>query len=144
MSSGSGAFGVNGGYSQSAGGYYVTTASLMSQFMTYSGGSGSGGATTVGTMALYSASAPAGENFSTLINASGKVLRDMGVRVVSAGRTFRKFQALAPVASTSNGIVGNVAGTVNPGYVTGYLEVGSPYTLGTGSGAVPPAIVKAF
>jgi hypothetical protein len=136
MSSGSGAFGVNGGYSQSAGGYYITTASIQSQFLTYTGGSGSGGATSVGNFGAYYA--PAGENFSTLINASGKLIRDMGVRVVSAGRTFRKFQAVRTDAGLSTGgVVGAGAGTVNPGYITGYIEVGSPYTLGPNGMTVP-------
>jgi hypothetical protein len=138
----SGAFGVNAGYSQSAGGYYVTTGDLTPRFLTYAGSSGSGGAATVGTFAAYSASAPAGENFSTLINVSGRLIRDMGVRVVSAGRTFRKFQVLNSASSTTAGVVGAA-----PGYITGYVEIGSPYALGPGplapGGTVAP-IAKFF
>jgi hypothetical protein len=136
MASGSGAYGVHAGYSQSAGGYYITTGDITANFLKYTGGSGSGGATTVGSFAPYSASAPAGENFSTLINASGKLIRDMGARVVSAGRTFRKFQAVNPTAALSTG---GVVGAANngAGYITGYIEVGSPYALGPNGMTVP-------
>ena len=57
---------------------------------------------------------------STLINASGKVLRDLGKTVVSSLRTFRKVQAV--VSSFSMGVyVGTAVGAYPAGAATGQL-----------------------
>ena len=72
---------------------------------------------------------------STLVNATGKVLRDMGKTVVSSLRTFRKVQAVVSSFSTGVSIgaaVGSTAAISNSGalaqtageeFLTGYIEI---------------------
>jgi hypothetical protein len=120
MSAYSGAFGVNGGYNQSGGAYYITLSSVVGQAKAYSGGSGSGGATTVGAFTTF-ANYGAG-NTSSLIGAN-KVIKDMGKTVVSAARTFRKFQAVAVQSVSTGGVMGPTGTAPDAGYLTFYLEL---------------------
>jgi len=84
---------------------------------------------------------------STLINAPGKVLRDLGKTVVSSLRTFRKVQAVT--SSISNGVsVGAAVGAYPAGaatgqlsgeeFLTGYIEIagGSGYAATANPAAV--------
>jgi hypothetical protein len=120
MATGSGAFGAKAGFNQSGGAYYLVVSSVRDQLLTLSPGSGSGGATTAGSLAAFSYSATV--NQSSLV-AANRVIRDMGKTVVSAGRSFRKFQAVVPQTLSSGGVTGDAASTTNPGYLTAYLEI---------------------
>lgn len=135
--SGSSAAGI--GYNQQSGGYYITLDDITATMLTYTAGTGSGGATTQGSVAAWTWGAD-GYN-SSLVNGSGKLIKDMGKHVFSAGRAFRKFQAVNPAASVSTaGVVGSAASTTNPGYLTFYLEVPKG---GVGpNGATVPKIAK--
>jgi hypothetical protein len=88
---------------------------------------------------------------STLINAQGKMLRDMGKTIVSSLRTFRKVQAVA-VSATNGSSVGAAVGSLGssasgaptqvPGeeFLTGYIEiVGSS---GYSASANPAAVAR--
>lgn len=119
MSSHSGHFQASEGYNQQGGAYYIVISSITAQLQTYTPGSGSGGATTVGSFATFSYGAT---NQSTFLGV-GATIKDMGKTVVSAGRTFRKFQAVAPTSYSTAGVAGAQASTTNPGYLTGYLEI---------------------
>jgi len=135
MAAASGAYGVKAGFNQSGGGYYMVLSTLSkANFSTYTPGTGSGGATTAGTFATYNY-ADGATDTSSLVTGTGNLLKDMGKTVISSGRTFRKFQA---VAAAKDGAFG-VAGT-GSAYVTGYLEVSRE-----GTGEVPlNRIVRTF
>jgi hypothetical protein len=86
---------------------------------------------------------------STLVNAPGKVLRDMGKTIVSSLRTFRKVQAV--VSSATNGVsVGAAVGSFPSGaatgqlvgeeFLTGYIEIVS--SSGLASDANPAAVAR--
>ena len=134
MATGSGAFGAKGGYNQSGGGYlYVISAVTPAQLQVYAGGAGSGGATTVG--AFTTAAADINNTLPGSMSSlffTGRILKDMGRTIVSAGRSFRKIQAVNAGPGTAGdnnssptfGVNGGAAGTVNPGYATFYIETG--------------------
>jgi hypothetical protein len=77
---------------------------------------------------------------SSLAVAGRAFLRDMGVNLVSSGRTFRKVQMLAPYAAnvSTGGVNGAATGSASD-YLTGYIEV--PGGAGNVSGAMPTAAV---
>jgi hypothetical protein len=138
MSAYSGAFGSQGGYNQSGGNYYFTTAAVpVTSIFAYSGQSGSGGATAVGSFAPYSTIAAAGENYSSAFGTT-KLIKDMGKTVVSAGRAFRKFQAVNAASSSTGGVAGQAGTSTQVGYLTAYLEVGAPNGGGQGVTAIAP------
>jgi hypothetical protein len=119
-----------GGFNQSGGGYYLVTTSIpAANILTYSGSSGSGGATTVGYFSTYTALGGGEAGASTFFLAN-RLIKDMGKTVVSAGRAFRKFQAVSSFALSTGGVVG--AATPAPGYLTAYLEVAAPNQGGLG------------
>jgi hypothetical protein len=134
MSSHSGHFQASEGYNQQGGAYYYVISSVVGQFQTYTPGSGSGGATTVGSFADFAYSGTVDQ--STILGANN-VVKDMGKTVVSAGRTFRKFQAVYPQTLSTGGVSGGAASTTNPGYLTGYLEISKD-----GSGVEAARIVR--
>jgi hypothetical protein len=110
------------GFNQSGGAYFIVISSIAGVLKTYTPGSGSGGAATVGSFAAYNDTT--GGNWSTNVGA-GRLIKDMGKTVVSAGRTFRKFQVVVGTnenSSPSFGVSGTVVGTYS--YLTGYLETG--------------------
>ena len=109
------------GFNQSAGAYYLVISSVANQVLTYTPGTGSGGAVTQGS---FAANALAG-NYSTVYGA-GRLIRDMGKTVVSSGRVFRKFQPVVNTASgaSSLGVAGSAASATDAGYFTAYLEMG--------------------
>ncbi len=81
--------------------------------------------------------------------AAGKLLKDMGKTIVSAGRTFRKFAAVGtgnPRYSSSFGVVGGAGASPNGGYATFYLEVGREGNPGSGTAnnGVPAPIARYF
>jgi len=128
MSAASGAFGARAGYNQSGGGYLMIVSSINTQLNAYTPGTGSGGATTQGSFSNVSQ----GDLSLNFINiaplfATGRAVKDMGKSVVSAGRVFRKIQALGgPAAAAARGVTGNAA-TTSPavaGYATYYIETG--------------------
>lgn len=119
MATGSGAFGVKGGFNQSAGAYYLVISSVAEQVLTYTPGTGSGGATTQGSFANMTGVGTAYD--------AGVLIKDMGRTVISSGRTFRKFQAVLntnAAYASSLGVGGVAASGANPGYLTAYLELG--------------------
>ena len=120
MASKSGMFQASSGYAQQGGVYYITLSSIRDQFNTFVPGSGSGGSASVGSFTNFAYSGTFDQ--STIIG-NNKVIRDMGKTVVSAGRTFRKFQAVYNQTASTSGVGGIAATTTNPGYMTGYLEV---------------------
>jgi hypothetical protein len=113
------------GFNQQSGGYYITLGDIRASALTVTEGTGSGGATTAPGVAAFAWTAAnnAGGLNSTLVSSSGQLIRDMGRHVFSAGRAFRKFQAVNPAASLSTGGVSGTTGTGNAGYLTFYLEV---------------------
>jgi len=136
MSSGTNAFGAKAGFNQSGGTYFMTLAALEPSVLNQTdsfihtlatAGSNSGGAWVPPTLAKVSMSSIVGgntNNASTLV-ASGKLLKDMGRTVVSAGRTFRKFAPVIPASTLSSfGVTGSAAASPNSGYASFYLEVG--------------------
>ncbi len=121
MSSHSGHFQASEGYNQQGGAYYLVVSSVVGGFSTYTPGSGSGGATTVGSFGSFAYSGTVDQ--STILG-TGNVIKDMGKTVVSAGRTFRKFQAVYPQTLSTGGVSGvSGATTTAPGFMTGYLEI---------------------
>jgi cystathionine beta-lyase family protein involved in aluminum resistance len=148
MSAGSGAFGTKAGFNQSAGGYLVGTKSavILSSLQVYTPGSGSGGATQVGSFSsmVYTVNAggvngPLQQHCGVLSYAApvapatvglpdkdnGALLKDMGKTIVSTGRVFRKYQVVGPTKFTAStfGVGGAVGSSTQAGYLTGYLEV---------------------
>jgi hypothetical protein len=131
MSSGSGAFGTKAGFNQSAGGYLVgtTAAVILSSLQVYTPGSGSGGATLVGSFSSMVNTVNAGgvDLVAAAVagGTSGTLLKDMGKTVVSTGRVFRKYQVVGPTKFTAStfGVVGAAGSSTQAGYLTGYLEV---------------------
>lgn len=124
-----------GGFNQSGGGYYIVTATLpLVNLLALTPGSGSGGATTAGSFGNYTSTisdTTAISNLSTLFTA-GKLIKDMGKTVVSAGRAFRKFQAVLPASASTGGVVGAAGSATQAGYATPYLEVTAPSAGGSG------------
>ncbi len=106
------------GYNQSGGAYFICISSIRDNLLTLTAGTGSGGATTVGSFAAYND----GTNAASTVSGLGRVIKDMGRTVVSAGRTFRKFQS---VVATDNGSSPSF-GVTGPSttYLTFYLETG--------------------
>ena len=151
MATGSGAFPAKAGFNQSGGGYLMvmnTGTTLTNSLLTYGGASGSGGAYAIAAFAAAGAADLPGGT-STLF-ANGKIVRDMGKTIVSAGRSFRKIQAQNPAVSNvapsaytgSFGIAGLPAGspTANAaGYATFYVELARD-----GQGASPGAQLVRF
>lgn len=137
MSSGTNAFGPRAGFNQSGGAYFIALSGLdgaagavgtyINQLSVAS--SGSGGASVAPSLALVPMSTILGANVtpagaSTIVG-TGKLLKDMGKTVVSAGRTFRKFAPVVQGLSASTfGVVGAAAAAANAGYGSFYLEVG--------------------
>ena len=136
MSAGTNAFGSKAGFNQSGGAYFMTLAALdgaAGVTGTYintltTAGSNSGGAWVGPSLSLVAMSTVLGGSnagsASTLVG-TGKLLKDMGRTVVSAGRTFRKFAPVIPASAASSfGVTGGAAATPNTGYGSFYLEVG--------------------
>lgn len=78
---------------------------------------------------------------STLVNAQGKMLRDMGKTIVSSLRTFRKVQAVSVSATNGSSVgaaVGGVTTHAGEEYLTGYIEIvgSSGYTATASPAAV--------
>ena len=138
MAANSGSFASGIGYNQQSGGYYVTIGDITGQIRSYTPGTGSGGATTAGTVGAFSWGTYGAQ--STLIGEAGKLIKDMGKHVISAGRAFRKFQAVGTTAALSTAGVVGPAGTTDAGYLTFYLELPKG---GVGpNGGVAPLIAK--
>jgi len=133
MAANSSAHPARAGFNQSGGAYFLVVSSIAAQLNSYSGGSGSGGATTVGTFTLATTGASVSSigltgDYSSLVGI-GALVKDLGKTVVSSGRTFRKFQLVQPTATNSS-ITGGVMG-LSPTYASFYLETGRD---GAGSG----------
>jgi hypothetical protein len=151
MASGSSAFPAKAGYNQSGGGYYIVITSLdPAQLNVLTAGTGSGGATTVGTLAAGTTTTVPGGT-STLF-AAGRIVKDMGKTIVSAGRTFRKIQAVLGTDNNSSptfGVTGNPAltySTGDAGYATYYVETGRDGANAQGNAAsgAPAALARYF
>jgi hypothetical protein len=78
---------------------------------------------------------------SAALGVAGRAfLRDMGVNLVSSGRTFRKVQMLtSAAANVSTGGVNGAATGSSSDYLTGYIEL--PGSAGNVSGSIPTARV---
>lgn len=127
-----------GGFNQSGGSYYIVTSQIAgSNILYYTGQAGSGGATTVGTFSNITGSGVGETNAATYSSlfGTGKLIKDMGKTVVSAGRAFRKFQAVLAASSSTGGVTGGASTSTQPGYFTAYLEVAAP-----NAGGVPAAV----
>ena len=145
MSAGANAFGARAGFNQSGGAHFICVSALETLGVAGAapavGGfvnvltaapSGSGGAVVAPTLStvtmsnvLTAANAGQASTMGSLVG-QGKLLKDMGKTVVSAGRTFRKFAPVVSNAGTlsSFGVVGSAASGANAGYGSFYLEVG--------------------
>ena len=90
----------------------------------------------------FSGGTALGSTLSSVLAVAGRAfLRDMGHNLVSANRTFRKVQLLAPnnSAISTGGVTGNATNAVSGDYFTAYIEL--PGTQGNVSGAQPTAPV---
>jgi hypothetical protein len=87
-------------------------------FLTYTPGTGSGGAFVPGSFATFAWGTS--DTLSTNLQA-GQTLKDMGKTVVSSGRVFRKVQLMG--AAANPGVSGG--SVIGPSFGTGYLEVAS-------------------
>lgn len=141
MAANSSAHPARAGFNQSGGAYFVVVSSIAGQLLSYTAGTGSGGATTAGTFASTTTLAllPGVGNQSSLF-AAGKLIKDLGKTVVSSGRTFRKFQ-LVQAATANSSVSAGVAG-VSPTYASFYLETGRDGADGDGAGH--PIIARYF
>lgn len=123
-------------------GFYIPLSSLAGQIKSIStGGTGAGGAFSAPVFSTAAWCVAGGSGFLSTISsiAAGGILRDMGRSVVSAGRTFRKVQLIAPNAATAS--TGGVAGAPSAAvpiedYLTGYIELG----FGVGANPAPVAM----
>ena len=114
------------GFSQSASAYLTIVSDLtFTRFLTYTPGTGSGGAALPGSFAPYNVVSLGNTvNLSTSQLKAGNMLKDMGKTVVSTGRVFRKVQVMA--AAGNPGISGgSVSAGTGDNFLTGYLEVAS-------------------
>ena len=135
MATGSSAFSAKAGYNQNGGGYYIVLSTLA--LLDYTAGTGSGGATTAGSLAAAGAATLPG-GLSTLFGPY-RLVKDMGKTVVSAGRTFRKIGAVLPAndaLGSTFGVAGPAATATNPGYATFYVETGRDGANADGSVAM--------
>lgn len=109
------------GFSQCPSAYLAIVSSLnIANFLTYTPGTGSGGATLPGSFAAY-------DNTGAVLTgqlAAGNMLKDMGKTVISSGRVFRKVQVMARAADPGVG-GGSVPTGTGVNFVAGYLEVAS-------------------
>jgi hypothetical protein len=104
-------------------GYYITIADVRNKIFSYN--------PTAGSQTFSAAVWTSTGTTSSLVQAAGAVLRDMGKTVVSSNRTFRKVQAVTATASTFGvggpAVGGTVAYTpVGEDYLSGYIELGFP------------------
>ena len=77
-------------------------------------------------------------SFTSSLRAGAGLLRDMGVTLVSANRTFRKIQLVVSSNQSTFGVGGAASSSVDDGYFTGYIELGFE-AQGLG-GAAPVAL----
>ena len=75
---------------------------------------------------------------STLVNAPGAVLKDMGKTLVSSGRVFRKVQVVANTAQLTEGVGG--VDTAPTAYITGFIEL--PGQHGSGGYYRPTPVAR--
>ena len=151
MSTGTNAFGPRAGFNQSGGAYFMCVQPLETSVSTIglyinqitTAPTGSGGAPAPPSLTLVSMSSIVGAatNGASSFVQPGKLLKDMGRTVVSAGRVFRKF---APVVSNANtvsslGVVGAAGTATSAGYGSFYLEVGRE-----GAGPATPAPIARY
>jgi hypothetical protein len=142
MAANSCAFGAKAGYNQSGGDYLLVVTTIpIANLNVLTPGTGSGGATTVGSLASATLADLGGNGSISSFFTNGKLLRDMGKTVVSSGRTFRKVQAVVTLAGTATNSsptfgVNGASATNAPGYATFYLE-----TSREGAGA-PAQVVR--
>ena len=110
---------VASGFKQNNSAYLRIVSTIpVANFLTYTTGTGSGGAFLPGSFAT--AAADATFDVSTNLQA-GNSVKDMGKTVISSARVFRKVQLMAPAANP--GVIGgSVAGAR---FAVGYLEVAS-------------------
>ena len=132
------ATGSGEGYAQSGGGYfYVVDANLPPKLQVWGTANlpaGSGGAWTVGSFTPAQNISGALPGQTSSLFSQGRVVRDMGKSLVSAGRTFRKIKGMVPNASgtagvnatgvynTDGGVGAGVVNGVDTGYLTFFVE----------------------
>ena len=112
-------------------GYYINVASLAGKVNAFNGND----AAPQFSCARWASPQNVGA-LSTAVNTAGSlVMRDMGKTVVSAGRAFRKFQAVSLASASTGGVTGGASTSTQPGYFTAYLEVTAP-----NAGGLPAAV----
>ena len=162
MASGANAFPSRGGFNQSGGAHFIclapldrttTSASVATDSFVHAlvnPGTNSGGAFAAPTLSTVTISSIIGPGVTSLANyqqfvSTGRLLKDMGKTVVSAGRTFRKFApVVAGLGVSSFGVAGGPAAGANSGYGAFYLEVGREGLTGTPAGLGPAPIARYF
>lgn len=118
MASGSSAFPAKCGYNQSAGGYFIIldATSFATKSYSYDGTS----------MTALNTSSGVGKEITDALaptdGTAAKLIKDMGKTVVISGRTYRKFQLVAPTNGLASPTFG--VGGAAPAYTSFYLEVG--------------------
>ena len=138
MATNSSAHSAKAGFNQSGGAYFIVIADIAGKLNVYTPGTGSGGATTSGSMAVTTAAtiAPGLAAAGSWVGA-GKLIKDMGKSVVVSNVTYRKFQTVqAPSATNAGGQMG-----ASPTYYSFYLEVGRD---GAATAAGPAVIARYF
>ena len=136
MAANSSAHPSKAGFNQSGGAYFIVITDISAKLNVLTPGTGSGGATTSGSMTVTPAAtiAPGLSSAASWVGA-GKLIKDMGKTVVASGVTYRKFQTVqAPSATNAGGQMG-----ASPTYYSFYLEVGRD-----GAQAVGPAGIARY
>jgi hypothetical protein len=126
------------GYEQSGGGYFYVVDTVLATKLLVWGTSnlpaGSGGAWTVGSFTAAQSVTNALPGQTSSLFSQGRVVRDMGKSLVSAGRTFRKIKGMVPNASgtagvnatsvfnTDGGVGAGVVNGIDQGYLTFFVE----------------------
>lgn len=140
MAANSAAHSAKAGFNQSGGAYFIVIADISAKLNVYTPGTGSGGATTAGSMAVTAATVIApglAAGVAAAAVGAGKLIKDMGKSVVVGGVTYRKFQTVqTPSAANAGGQMGK-----SPDYYSFYLEVGRD---GASTVAGPAGIARYF
>ena len=112
---------VASGFKQNNSAYLRVVSTIpAANFLTYTPGTGSGGAFLPGSFATFAYGSVT--DVSTNLQA-GNSLKDMGRTVISSGRVFRKVQVMK---NTTAALVGAIGGSVfdsTASFGTGYVEV---------------------
>lgn len=140
----SAAHSAKGGFNQSGGAHFIIITALEGKLNVFTPGTGSGGATTAGTMAVTGAATIApglGAGVAVAAVGVGKLIKDMGKSVIVDKVTYRKFQVVQTPSAIlpAPGAGGQMGKSAD--YFSFYLEVGRE---GQATAPLPAGIARYF